>query len=448
MTEDTAAETVSITELPLEKVLCHPNPAPRTTPLKLEEQSTQSHPTSLVEDLKIEGILKACKAQDFGALVTYAVSKYGFVSDNIRRHAWPILLGSHGLRGSPDDVAEASTWRLLPEHRDERQVALDVDRSFIFYPRNPSTSELDRRKKELSDLITEVLRRQPYLCYFQGYHDICQVLLLVLGHDDAGLAVTRLSVLRIRDYMLPSLSPALAHLQLLPGLLHTVDRRLYTHLSQTQPFFALAATLTLYAHEIQEYGEIARLFDVLLAREAVFSIYLFAEASSGRFRPERIVLMRKEELFEIPPDEPEMLHSVLCKLPKPLDLEELISQAVALFERHPPESLRSWRGISRFSTLKTARSAEQAAKQTLDEGAQCFQQHADQLRRQTMRKQVYNQLWRYRGPIGTAGLAICIGLVSWWLRSSPSIKPGVLHDGGFQHFLRKLGSFWIGHGRR
>lgn len=77
--------------------------------------------------------------------------------------------------------------------------------------------------------------------------------------------------------MLPTLSPALAHLRLLPNLLYAVDRPLCHHLSQTQPFFALAATLTLYAHEIQEYGDIARLFDVLLAREAVFSVYLFAQ---------------------------------------------------------------------------------------------------------------------------------------------------------------------------
>ena len=76
--------------------------------------------------------------------------------------------------------------------------------------------------------------------------------------------------------MLPSLSPALSHLRLLPPILSAVDPELCSHLSQTQPFFALAATLTLYAHNIQEYGDIARLFDVLLAREAVFSVYLFA----------------------------------------------------------------------------------------------------------------------------------------------------------------------------
>lgn len=77
--------------------------------------------------------------------------------------------------------------------------------------------------------------------------------------------------------MLPSMSPALGHLHLLYPLLYAADPKLCDHISRTQPFFALAATLTLYAHDIQEYSDIARLFDVLLAMDPVFPVYLFAE---------------------------------------------------------------------------------------------------------------------------------------------------------------------------
>jgi hypothetical protein len=118
------------------------------------------------------------------------------------------------------------------------------------------------------------------LHYFQGYHDIVQVLLLVLGIDAAPPAVARLSLLRIRDFMLPTMSGTEPHLRLLPAILYASDRNLATHLSQTQPFFALPATLTLYAHQIEEYGEISRLFDFLLASEAAVSVYLFAAVSS------------------------------------------------------------------------------------------------------------------------------------------------------------------------
>lgn len=139
---------------------------------------------------------------------------------------------------------------------------------------------MDGRKGELRELITEVLRLHPSLCYFQGYHDIVQVLLLVLGRSNASQAVARLSLLRIRDFMLPTLSAAIVHLRLLPPLLRSVDPKLEAHLSQTQPFFALAATLTLYAHDIQEYGDIARLYDFLLAQEAAIPVYFFAIVST------------------------------------------------------------------------------------------------------------------------------------------------------------------------
>jgi hypothetical protein len=107
-----------------------------------------------------------------------------------------------------------------------------------------------------------------------------QVLLLVLGAEAAPAAAARLSLLRIRDFMLPTMTGALSHLQLLPSILRAADAELFEHLSQTAPFyFALPATLTLYAHDIQEYGDIARLFDYLLTNEAVVSIYLYVTVS-------------------------------------------------------------------------------------------------------------------------------------------------------------------------
>ena len=135
---------------------------------------------------------------------------------------------------------------------------------------------MESRKIELSHLINEVLRRYPFLHYFQGFHDICQVFLLVLGLERAIECVTRLCLTRIRDFMLPSLSPALSHLMVLPDIVRAEDPSLWKHISHTQPFFALSATLTLYAHDVQAYDDIARLFDVILAREPVFSLYMFA----------------------------------------------------------------------------------------------------------------------------------------------------------------------------
>ncbi|KAL8788819.1 MAG: hypothetical protein Q9213_001490 [Squamulea squamosa] len=352
---------------------------------------------------KTECILDSCgEKPDIGALTQLATSIGGLVNDEVRRKAWPLLLGYIPSRRT--EVTQSARWQDLPRHKDEDQVRLDVDRSFIYYPKNQSEPQLDRRKKELSAVITQVLREHPVLSYFQGFHDIVQVFLLVLGVDDAAAAVSQLSLLRIRDFMLPSLEPSIAHLHLLPSILEAESPKLRQHLSQTQPFFALAATLTLYAHDIQEYSDIARLFDFFLAHGAVVSVYFFAI----------IILSRREELFEIPADEPEMLHSVLSKLPKPLDLEALIAQTVSLYESFPPEELpfRAWAKVSPYSVLKTTRGNWHL--QTLENGLECFEMQVGQLRRQQMRKEAMATLWKHRWSAGSVSLAILIGVVAIW----------------------------------
>lgn len=230
----------------------------------------------------------------------------------------------------------------------------------------------------------------------------------MLEPEQRAIAVARLSALRIRDYMLPTLAPSLAQLRLIPSIIYTVNPKLYKHLPLTQPFFAIPGILTMYAHDIQEYGDIARIFDVLLAREAVFSVYMFAQ----------IVLQRADELFEIDSDEPEMLHSVLSKLPKPLKLETLIANTIILFEKYPPETLRTWSSISSSSVLKTARLRNQTASQTLEDGKIYFDKQVKELQRQEQLEKTLKLLWQYRRPAKAIGVAVAIGLVSYWLRSA------------------------------
>ncbi|PWW76410.1 hypothetical protein C7212DRAFT_187435 [Tuber magnatum] len=352
---------------------------------------------------KVEAIEEACRAGNRSAVVELATSKDGLISDGIRREAWPFLLGygtvPHEKSVPLTDIPEARpSWKTLPPHRDEDQVKLDVDRSFIYYPTNLSPRELKTKKMELLDLIVEVLRRHPMLCYFQGFHDICQVLLLVLGPTHAVAAVEHISLLRIRDFMLPTMSPTSDHLQLLYPLLYSIDPKLFHHIYRTQPFFALAATLTLYAHEIQEYSSIARLFDTFLAMDPVFPLYLFAE----------IVLRRRDELFEIPDDEPEILHSTLSKLPKPLDLDDLISRAVSLLEQQPPESLSTWRKVSSRSVLKTSRNPDKSPP-SLSHAEKLFNQQWRELERARKRKAVFKAIVR-KGRITLLGLTLLVGI--------------------------------------
>ncbi|CAJ2514246.1 Uu.00g023650.m01.CDS01 [Anthostomella pinea] len=344
-------------------------------------------------------ILDACEQMDIDALKTLAVSPGGLLSDALRSQSWPILLG-FDPEGTGDTTEKPPSWRDMERHKDEDQVKLDVDRSFVYYPNDNSQAELDLKRTELSDLITEVLRRQPYLCYFQGYHDICQVFLLVLPPAARAPAVARLSALRIRDFMLPTLNPALSQLRLIPSILDAVDPELCAHLSRNEPYFALSDTLTMFAHNVQRYSDIARLFDVLLAREQVFGLYVFTQ----------IVLVRRAELFGH--DEPDMLHFTLSKLPQDLDLEVVIRDAARLFAEHPPESLRAWRSISSASALKTTRDVRACAGQSLEDGHRFFDRQVRELEWADRQKEVLQTVWTNRGVI----LTIAVGVGAFYLR--------------------------------
>jgi hypothetical protein len=226
--------------------------------------------------------------------------------------------------------------------------------------------------------------------------------------------------------MLPTLAPSLAQLRLIPFILYRADRELYVHLSRIEPFFALAATITLYAHEIQEYGEIARLYDFLLARGAIYAIYLFVV----------IILSRKKELMDIPDDDPDMLQFTLGKLPQPLDWDVLIQDTIALYRHCAPQSLpyRAWQKVSPSSVLKTTRgineklvtSEEGRKANSLQEGEILFSRQVAELRRDAFRKHIKTVAWNNRRAIGGIGLTFVVGLLSVWLQRQPTIAPSLI----------------------
>ena len=134
-------------------------------------------------------------------------------------------------------------------------------------------------------------------------------------------------------------------------------------------------------------------------------------------------MTRKDELLEFGPDEPEMLYAILSKLPKPLDLEALISRTTLLFSQYPPETLpfRAWSKVSTYSVLKTTRDPMRLARQTLNEGEILLHKHSVEIERQQARQKMIDRtrflVHRYRRPAGALTLAVAIGILSMWIKS-------------------------------
>src|ERR1700761_5320211 len=214
-----------------------------------------------------------------------------------------------------------------------------------------SEQSLETKRTELSELIVSTLRSHPILSYFQSYHDVVQVLLLVLGKQQAMVAVPRISLLRLRDYMLPTILPARKHFELVSAIVKAADPELANHIAQAENIFALSATHSLFAHDIYNYGDISRLYDFLLAQEPIMSIYLFAA----------VTISRRSELLEMPPDESDMLTFVISKLPQTFDIDARVQDAMTLVRHHPPQNLPGfiWWRLSKYSVLKTSRHISQ-----------------------------------------------------------------------------------------
>jgi hypothetical protein len=122
-----------------------------------------------------------------------------------------------------------------------------------------------------------------------------------------------------------------------------------------------------------------------------------------------------------------MLHCILSKLPKPLDLDSLISRSAALHASHPPSSLTTlaswwWHRISPNSVLTTTRNPHALAQQTLQEGEVYFQRHAAEIATQEAREKQLERARvlakRYRRPAVVAGTAVLAAVLAFYLRRS------------------------------
>ncbi|KAF3904741.1 hypothetical protein ABW20_dc0101446 [Dactylellina cionopaga] len=115
-----------------------------------EEQILEVDIDKETKEFKLGSLRALCDAKERDGLAALALSKHGLVNDEIRKRAWPLLLGydpsniwteledakvklEDGKVVLPDYLG-LTPYTDLPPHRDEYQVELDVNRSFVYYP--------------------------------------------------------------------------------------------------------------------------------------------------------------------------------------------------------------------------------------------------------------------------------------------------------------------------
>lgn len=140
--------------------------------------------------------------------VREAAASGGLEADCVRRMCWPLLLG-HPESGNKRslELPAAGSWRSGAENdRMREQIWKDVERSLA--------GDHQHLRPALHQLICACLEECPYLHYYQGFHDIAALMLLLLGRDRSLYALSALSRFWLRDYMLCNLDATVYYLEL------------------------------------------------------------------------------------------------------------------------------------------------------------------------------------------------------------------------------------------
>lgn len=262
---------------------------------------------------------------DVAALRRMAISEGGLLTDEIRCQVWPRLLNvpSRILEEEPEKVEREN-------NKDYNQVLLDVQRSLRRFPPGMPDEQREGLQEELIDIILRVLKRNPQLHYYQGYHDIVVTFLLVLGERLATALVEKLSTHHLRDFMDPTMDNTKHILNYLMPIIERVNPEVHDFMQQAEvgTIFALSWLITWFGHVLSDFRHVVRLYDFFLACHPLMPIYFAAV----------IVLYREEEVLECECDMA-MVHHLLSQIPQDLPYETLISRAGDLFVQFPPSEL-------------------------------------------------------------------------------------------------------------
>lgn len=279
-------------------------------------------------------IERALSDNSTAGLKTAAVDEGGLLCDHNRRLIWPRIGGV-----SVYETSARPSMDKITGHAYYSQVVLDVKRSLKRFP--PSIAECQRiaLQDKLVVMIMRVLMKNPELHYYQGYHDICVTILLVLGEEVGFLLVDKLSCTNLRRFMDKTMirtSDLLEHIYLILGH-ENPELRDFLERAQVGIMFCLSWVITWFGHVLADYDTVVRLFDLFLSSHPWMPVYLSAA----------IVLHAETRILALDCD----LAPVHCFLShlieEDLPFESLILRAQCLLEQHPPSELQAEMAVYR-----------------------------------------------------------------------------------------------------
>ncbi|CDO95730.1 unnamed protein product [Kluyveromyces dobzhanskii CBS 2104] len=269
-------------------------------------------------------VANALQDDDLSSLEHLGTSKFGFVNSQLRTKAWLSLLRSR--------VKEPYEFESFNQpHKDEYQVGLDVNRAFSHVKDDSEKSEL---RKLLYDTVVKVLRKFPQLHYYQGYHEVISIFVLVCDRNSLDETVELFTLLYLRDFMMDSLQCTLEQLEVLSHFISERDEKLggILQLDQKKPVFAIASVLTLLVHNFESFEQdspIFSIFDIIISTNNLSNLLVIYTELLLHFKEP---ILKQVEVYEIDFDnDMDLIHSVvqqtLLKLLTQSSWDDILPQA-------------------------------------------------------------------------------------------------------------------------
>ncbi|ESW99738.1 hypothetical protein KL918_001326 [Ogataea parapolymorpha] len=313
------------------------------------------------ESLKLKSLHKVLESQDTAPLRYLVTTRSGAVNREQRTIIWPKLL-------------ELDSWNPPPpvphlKHKDHEQITKDIERSFVFYPKT-SPDEMLRLRQRLDNLINNTLCAYPGLNYYQGYHDVASIAVLIFDDFMAYKFMTKLTLMYLRDHMLPDIESTVRELKLIPELLSLVDPKLHALIGSIEPVYALSSMISLFAHDIADFNGLCLVWDFILAQNSAVSAYYIYVAVLVFYKDD--ILNDLDDLLgksftsddtlteetELNLSDRDLIHVTLNNWIshnlKCSHLFEILKNAMRYMSDFPHESLQSTKGLSRYSMLRAS----------------------------------------------------------------------------------------------
>ena len=326
------------------------HPACLTTALLPNLRMRHQLHTDSLASRKLDAINDAVRSSDASRLSILGASPFGFVNRAMRQKAWSLLLlgcysmdsegdilrdalgpGSNRRRDSSKQKSSKAKHQQTSTEETMHQIGLDVPRSFTHFgwdtlstpttdtnqsvslifsteiPVDPPPNK-DLLRASLDTLLRSVFMSNPHLRYYQGFHDVCSLLILTYGpsHPHLPALATALANSHLRDFMTPTLSGLLSFSHLLLPLLETSSPVLYKHLVSFSPTPSITSIpltptlswlLTLLVHDTSNLEILQRIWDFYLSSHPISSLYLITAILLSH-QPQLLALSDETDIFQ------------------------------------------------------------------------------------------------------------------------------------------------------